>query len=128
MQLHCSPTSPYVRKATVTAHELGLMDQIELLPTNAWEAPDALTGHNPLSKIPCLITDTGIALYDSPVICEYLNHVAGGALLPEGDARWTVLRDQALADGILDAAVLRRAESREAGHATWGEAGRGARG
>jgi glutathione S-transferase len=105
MQLHYSTTSPYVRKVTVTAHELGLMDRIELLPTNGWEAPTELTARNPLSKIPCLVTEAGLVLYDSPVICEYLATLAGGLLPKEGPERWHVLRNQALADGILDAAV-----------------------
>lgn len=112
MQLFHSPTSPFVRKVLVTAHETGLAARIELLPANPWEQPPALTAINPLSKVPALLTDDGTILYDSPVICEYLDSLHGGArLVPESGAqRWQVLRVQALADGILDAAVLRRLE------------------
>ena len=68
---------------------------------------------NPLSKVPCLITDDGMALFDSPVICEYLDSLDGAVpLFPRpGRGRWKALKQQALADGIMDAAVLRRGES-----------------
>ncbi|MGH8291539.1 MAG: glutathione S-transferase N-terminal domain-containing protein [Steroidobacteraceae bacterium] len=114
MQLYFSPTSPYVRKVRITAAELGLGGNIELIsialtPINPH---DALRSSNPLGKIPALITDDNNALYDSPVICEYLDALAGGhRIFPRvGPARWTALRRQALADGILDAAVLLRYE------------------
>ncbi len=72
----------------------------------------AVVAVNPLGKIPTLVTDEGMVLYDSRVICEYLNSLAGGALLPQkGAARWNVLAEQALADGIMDAAVLTRYET-----------------
>lgn len=114
MQLYFSPTSPYARKVRISAQELGFGEKIELLsialtPINPH---DALRSSNPLGKIPTLITDEGEALYDSPVICEYLDALAGGhRLFPAaGPARWRALRRQALADGILDAAVLLRYE------------------
>lgn len=114
MQLYFSPTSPYARKVRITAQELGLGDKIELLgvaltPINPH---DALRTSNPLGKIPALIADDGTALYDSPVICEYLDALAGGQRIfpPAGPARWRALRRQALADGILDAAVSIRYE------------------
>lgn len=109
MQLYYTPTSPFVRKVLVAAHELGLADRIEttfLRPTPTALDP-TLSEHNPLSKIPALVTDEG-ALYDSAVIVEYLDALAGGGrLLPAaGSARWQALRVQALCDGILDAAIL----------------------
>jgi glutathione S-transferase len=114
VQLYFSPTSPYARKVRISAQELGFGEKIELLsialtPINPH---DALRSSNPLGKIPTLITDEGEALYDSPVICEYLDALAGGhRLFPAaGPARWRALRRQALADGILDAAVLLRYE------------------
>ncbi|HJS91756.1 MAG TPA: glutathione S-transferase N-terminal domain-containing protein [Steroidobacteraceae bacterium] len=114
MKLYSSPTSPYARKVRISAHELGLSQKIELIsialsPINPH---DALRSSNPLGKLPALITDEGEALYDSPVICEYLDSLAGGNRIfpPLGPARWTALRRQALADGILDAAVLTRYE------------------
>lgn len=113
MKLFYSPTSPFVRKVLMTAIELGLDSRIERIPVNPWEPGEQLTSVNPLGKVPALVTDTGMMLYDSPVICEYLDTLHTGAqLLPlTGDERWRVLRLQALADGILDAAVLWRMES-----------------
>jgi glutathione S-transferase len=113
MKLRFSPTSPYVRKVVVTARELGIDDRIERIPTNPWVGDSELAADNPLGKVPVLITDDGLTLYDSPVICEYLDREFGGSrLLPlDGAARWTVLRQQALCDGILDAAILRRLEN-----------------
>ncbi|MCG6871475.1 MAG: glutathione S-transferase [Gammaproteobacteria bacterium] len=113
MTLYGSNTSPYVRKVIVTGHELGIADQIRLAPVSHDPVhPDAeLNQRNPLGKIPTLVTAAGIALFDSRVICEYLDSIAGGGLLPkQGDARWAVLVRLSLADGILDAAVLTRYE------------------
>jgi glutathione S-transferase len=104
MKLYFSATSPYVRKCLVTAHELGVAGRITLLPSNAHPVRrDAtLIEHNPLGKVPTLITDDGLALYDSRVICEWLDSTHGGQLFPrEGVARWQALVLQCLADGIL---------------------------
>jgi glutathione S-transferase len=105
MKLHFSATSPYVRKVVVVAAETGLSDRIEWL-TPATAA--AIGAVNPLAKVPALITDHGDALYDSPVICEYLDSLHDGEkMVPAGgDARWNALRLQALGDGILDAGLL----------------------
>ncbi len=113
MKLFYSPTSPFVRKVLMTAIELGLDGTIERIPVNPWELGVQLTSVNPLGKVPALVTDAGVMLYDSPVICEYLDTLHGGMrLLPvSGELRWPVLRLQALADGMLDAAVLWRMES-----------------
>src|SRR5215831_6306249 len=114
MKLFYSPPSPYVRKSLVVAHELGLRERIELVPAaaNPVNRDPAIVAHNPLGKIPTLLTDDGTALYDSHVICEYLNELGNGTLIPPaGPARWTVLMEHALADGILDAAVLVRYET-----------------
>lgn len=109
MKLYYSSTSPYVRKVNVCAFELGLDEKLERIVTNPWEMDERLLADNPLSKVPTLITDDGMVLYDSPVICEYLDSVGGThTLIPaEGEKRWQALRLQALGDGILDAAVLR---------------------
>jgi glutathione S-transferase len=114
MKLRYSPTSPYVRKVMVMAIETGLADDIELIPTNVWKENGDIVVLNPLGKVPTLITGGGEVLYDSPVICEYLDSLHDGIKLfpPAGGARWIVLRQQALADGILDAAVLRLLEGR----------------
>lgn len=113
MKLFYSTTSPYVRKCMVTAHELGVDGRIQLLPSNAHPVNrDAtLVGHNPLGKVPSFVTDDGVDLYDSRVICEYLDSTFGPRLFPrEGAARWQALVLQSLADGILDAALLARYE------------------
>lgn len=114
MQLYINPASPFVRKVRVTAHELGLAGQIELVTISLTPVSphEALRSSNPIGKIPTLITDDGASLYDSSVICEYLDALAGGSRLfpPSGAARWTALRRQALANGIMDAAVLTRYE------------------
>lgn len=114
MKLYFSPASPYARKVRVSAAELGLDKRIELVQISLSPVdPHAqLREHNPLGKIPALVTDTGETLYDSPVICEYLDALAGGGRLwpAAAAARWHALRRQALADGITDAAVLIRYE------------------
>lgn len=108
MKLIASTTSPFVRKVLVTAHELGLSLQVEYLVTTVLQPNAALGDVHPLIKLPTLLTDDGVVLYDSRVIVEYLQSlVAAPALIPaEGPERFLVLRTQALADGILDAAVL----------------------
>lgn len=113
MKIFFSPTSPYVRKCLVTAHELGLHERLQLLPSNAHPIDrDAnIIASNPLGKVPTFLADDGLILYDSRVICEYLNSEAGGSLLPAaGPARWNTLTLLALADGMLDAALLARYE------------------
>ncbi|MCY0388696.1 glutathione S-transferase N-terminal domain-containing protein [Robbsia sp. Bb-Pol-6] len=115
MQLMYSATSPYVRKVMIVAQELGLLPRIERLPCAASpvQLDTALAAVNPLAKVPALVLDDGTVLFDSPVICEYLASLqTGQAIFPEnGPARWRALRDQALGDGILDAALLVRYES-----------------
>lgn len=105
MKLRYSPTSPYVRKVSVTAIEKGLDGQIERIPTNVWDAATNIGHDNPLGKVPTLITaDLGV-LYDSPVICEYLDSLTPTPRLfpAAGPLRWQALKQQALADGLLDA-------------------------
>jgi glutathione S-transferase len=115
MQLHYNVASPFVRKVMAVAIETGLAERIELvkrLPSPV--APVAeLNADNPLGKVPCLLTDDGVALYDSRVICEHLDSLHYGPKMfpPAGAARWTALRRQALGDGIMDAAVLTRYET-----------------
>ena len=113
MKLFYSATSPYVRKVMACAMARGIEAQLEKIPTNPHESPAALVAANPLSKVPCLVTPDGFALFDSPVICEYLDTI--GEALPlfpaSGAARWVALQHQAIGDGILDAAVSRRMES-----------------
>lgn len=115
MKLHFSPASPYVRKVLVLAHEVGLAERIERVECALTPiAPnDAVVADNPLGKVPTLVTDDGVALYDSRVICEYLDSLHDGPrMFPAAPAeRWAALSRQALADGILDAAVIARYET-----------------
>lgn len=110
LTLRHSPTSPFVRKVRMVAIECGLEDRITLQPTDVWVATTDIHRTNPLGKVPALTLEDGTVLYDSPVICEYLDSLAGAGLLPPAPARWAALRQQALADGICDAAILRRME------------------
>lgn len=114
MKIFYSPASPFVRKVLVAAHELGLHERIERLPANAHpiNRDRGIVVKNPLGKVPTLITDEGAALFDSRVICEYLDTLGDGEIVPrEGPERWRALVDQSLADGICDAAVLARYET-----------------
>jgi len=108
MKIAYSPNSPYVRKAMVCAILRGLTIEKWTIGTTAPE----LAQVNPLSKVPTLITDDGMVLYDSPVICEYLDSLGSAPkLFPQaGPARWKALQQEALADGILDASQPRRRE------------------
>ena len=124
MKLFFSPASPYARKVTACAIARGIDRRIEKVPVNPNLSPPELLLCNPLSKIPCLITDDELALFDSPVICEYLDSI--GDALPmfpdHGAPRWRALRFQAMGDGILDASVPRRWEMlkpREDGRDAW---------
>ena len=108
MRLFHSPTSPYVRKVMVVLHETGQRGDVELVPA-AGTPVDSGTmpiDRNPLGKIPALERDDGPTLYDSRVICRYLDAQSGGRLYPAAPALWDTLTVEATADGILDAAVL----------------------
>lgn len=113
MKLNYSPTSPYVRKVMVLAIETGLDKKIEkqtVATTPVAPHPDAVA-RNPLAKVPAMRAD-GMVLYDSPVICEYLDskHRRRKLFPARGKARFNALRQQALGDGLLDAALLVRYE------------------
>jgi len=110
MKLAYSPASPYVRKVNACAIARGIDDKIERWKVGTTDP--ALLDFNPLSKVPTLVTDDGLHLYDSPVICEYLDSVGSAAKLfpASGKARWIALTQQALGDGILDATQPRRRE------------------
>ncbi len=112
VKLFFSATSPYVRKVMAVAIARDLHERITLIPTNPHQSPADLIAANPLSKVPCLVTEDGLALFDSPVICEYLDSREDGLRLfpATAAARWIALKHQAMADGILDAAVVRRLE------------------
>lgn len=108
MKLYSNTASPFARKCRVIAHELGL--KLELVPTLPMQ-DEGLRRINPLGKIPVLVLDDGSVLFDSRVICEYLNHTGGGKFFPgmsvwrNNTGRWKSLGLQALGDGLSDAAV-----------------------
>lgn len=118
MKLYQSGTSPFVRKVKVTAAELGLLGQIEVLEvSDAFKRGGPLareenvTKFSPLGQVPTMITEDGTALADSRVICEYLNHRGKGEIFPSDPAkRWNALMEQNIGDGLLDAALLTRYE------------------
>jgi glutathione S-transferase len=113
MKLYYAPASPYARKVIACAIARGIDRQIERIAVNPYETPADLVAANPLSKIPCLVTSDGMGLYDSPVICEFLDSIGDASpMFPAaGGARWRALRHQATADGLMDAAIARRAEA-----------------
>lgn len=115
MKIFYSPASPFVRKVHVAALELGLDERLEKLPSAAHPVNrDAnIVEHNPTGKVPTFFTDDNEVLFDSRVICEYLDSLAGGnKLFPlAGAARWRALREQAVGDGLIEAALLVRYET-----------------
>jgi len=113
MQVRVNAASPFARKVRIVLRETGLTDRVQEVQTavNPVAPNVALAEQNPLIKIPVLTLDDGTALYDSRVICEYLDSIGGNKLFPQsGPERWRALTLQALCDGILDAAVMTRYE------------------
>lgn len=111
--LYWGSASPFVRKVMAIAHELGIEGEIEIRPSAAHpiQRDVRIQEFNPLAKVPSARLADGTTLYDSRVICEYLDaEYKGGLFPPAGPQRWTALRHQALADGLLDAALLVRYE------------------
>jgi glutathione S-transferase len=114
MILRSSPASPFARKVRIAMDVLGLADKIDVRETDLNDPGDSIRTQNPLGKIPALVLDDGTVYYDSRVILEVLDHLAGGGrIIPrEPTARFAALRLQALCDGILDASVLQVYEGR----------------
>jgi len=114
MKLYYNPTSPYVRKVMVLLHETGQLADVELATAGGTPLAPAneLLAKNPLTKVPALERPDGPTLFDSRVICAYLDDRAKAGLYPAGAARWDTLTLEALADGILDAALLMTYEAR----------------
>lgn len=114
MQLFYSPTSPYARKCRVVARERGLMGELEEVACNPQEDPAELHASNPLGRVPALVLDDGAAIFDSPVIAEYLDGLGNApALIPAAGApRFKVLVAAALAQGMTDSALAITMEGR----------------
>ena len=108
MILRSAAASPFVRKVRIASGILGLDSRITLEPADTVNPTDTVRQQNPLGKIPALALDDGTVLFDSRVILDYLDHVAGGGrIVPaEPKARFAALRLEALADGLMDASIL----------------------
>ena len=114
MKLYVASASPFGRKASIVIAEHGLGPRVIQEPASVTPVNrnTDIARDNPLVKIPTLVLDDGSSLYDSPVICEYLDQLGGAPRFfpAAGPARWTALRRQALCDGLMDAAILLRYE------------------
>ncbi len=114
MKLFHSPLSPYVRKVMVVLHETGQHDAVEIVAATGTPLDPATMplAENPLGKIPCLTRPDAPALYDSRVICRFLDDRTGGRLYPAAPRLWDTLTLEATGDGIADAALLMIYEAR----------------
>lgn len=113
MILRTSPSSPFGRKVKLLAIHVGLMGSIHIEPANTQDPDDSFHTQNPLGKIPVLVLDSRVCIYDSHVICEYLDSLNEGTnIFPEGLERWGALTLAALSDGIIEAALLQVYEKR----------------
>ena len=108
LSLRSSPASPFVRKVRIAANVLGRERDIAVEPADTMNPSDSVRRQNPLGKIPALVLEDGTVLFDSRVILDYLDHRAGGGRIVPNDAgaRFSALRLQALADGLMDASIL----------------------
>ena len=118
MKLYSSALSPFARKVRILILEKNLSDQVEIIDANPYEATAEHLQANPLSKVPTLVLDDGNTLFDSHVICEYLDSVSAGTFMPDGDQRIQALKQLALTDGLLEttfhiAVELNRREPQE---------------
>ncbi len=114
MILRSAPPSPFGRKVAIAAAMLGLSEAIQIVATDTLDTRDQIRTFNPLGKIPALTLENGAVLFDSRVILEYLDHRAGGGkLIPiAADDRFRIMTEAALADGLMDAAILQVYEGR----------------
>jgi glutathione S-transferase len=112
MVLRISSTSPYARKVRIGISVMGLQDQVRVSLADTYDPTDEIRTQNPLGKVPTLLLDDGSAIYDSLVILEFLNDLAGSdTVIPRGSDRISVLLAHALASGMTDAALLQAYES-----------------
>lgn len=109
MRLFHAPRSPFAIKVRIAVHELGMADTVELVTIDPW-TDEGLRRRNPLCKVPTLTLPEGGALYDSRVICEYLDGGRGKLFPAIGPARWEALRHQAIGDGLAEAVIRRFVE------------------
>lgn len=105
MKLIYSTASPYARTARVAVRELDLLDRVEEIFQHPFDNPAQLISFNPLCKVPCLIDENGQGLFDSQVICEYLDEQSSGKLFKYINNNWELKTLYSLTRGILDSSV-----------------------
>ncbi len=111
MRLFYSPASPFARKCRILIREKGMLAQIEEVRIDPLASDPTLVASNPMSQVPTLIDDAGVVWTDSPLICQRLDAVGGPPkLIPEGEARWSLLRREVIADGAMELGVKWRLE------------------
>lgn len=111
MKLYFSPASPFARKCRILIREKGMLGQVEEVRADPIGGDGALNAVNPLGQVPALIDDAGVAWSDSPLICARLDALAPPPrFIPEGEARWSVLRREVIADGAMEQGVKIRLE------------------
>lgn len=112
MKLYYSPASPFARKCRILVREKDMLGSVEEVRVDPLQGEAALLAINPISQVPALVDDAGVAWTDSPLICARLDALSGMTkLIPDGEARWEVLRREVLADAIMEAGVKWRLES-----------------
>lgn len=115
MKLYYQTHSPYARKVLIFAHEIGIASQLEVMhhETSPLKKNTHVYSMNPLGKVPVLVLPPGTALFDSSVICDYLDTLHNGKrLIPtEGEARWRALKLQAMAQDMADIGISARWEN-----------------
>ncbi len=117
MKCYITANSPYARKVRVAAYETNLGDEVEWELITREERAEIVPGINPLGKVPVAILESGQILYDSPVICAYVDSLNNGSkLIPEGgEERWEVLTLEALGDGLGEAVIAASQEDQRPG-------------
>jgi glutathione S-transferase len=117
MKCYVTGNSPYARKVRVATLETGLYDEVEWQMITREERAEIIPSINPLGKVPVAVLDSGVVLYDSPVICAYVDSLNDGPkLIPEaGPARWQVLTLEALGDGLGEAVIATSQEDQRPG-------------
>ena len=113
LTLRSSPASPFGRKVKIALMVTGLIDRVQVVTADTVDPQDSIRQQNPLGKIPALLLEDGTAVFDSRVIVDWIDQTEGRhTLIPAGTQRIAVLRQQALADGLMDAAILQMYEKR----------------
>lgn len=116
MRLYVTPASPFARKCRILIREKGLMSRVEEVRADPVNGDEALAAINPMMQVPALVDDAGVVWTDSPVICARLDTLGEPRFLPDGDARWHVIRREVIADGMMELGVKFRLENARPEH------------